>query len=256
MRLKVDFHTHTSDDLVEVKVSGRNNLPSPYELIDLAVAKNFDAIAITHHGIIYRNPKVEAYARKKGLLLLSGAEAFIERKHVVLINYPMLKPFKTYEDLCRHKREDGLIIAPHPYYVLGKCVGKNLEKYPQCFDAVEYSRFHYKWINPAEKARRVAEKLNLPVVGCSDAHEKYQFGNTYSIVDAEKKSVESIIRAVKAGKVEYVSENETLINFIRDLWWTLKTFPLEFYHLSRRISAAFFSFFVNQIRNLKEKINQ
>jgi len=238
VRLKVDFHTHTSDDLVEEKVSGRKNLPSPYELIDLAVAKKFDAIAITHHGIIYKNPKVEAYARERGLLLLSGAEAFIERKHVVLINYPLLKPFKTYEDLCRHKRKDGLIIAPHPYYILGKCVGKNLEKYPQCFDAVEYSRFHYKWINPAEKARRVAEKLDLPVVGCSDAHESYQFGNTYSLVDAKEKSVQAIIRAVKAGKVEYVSENETFSNFVRDLWWTVKTYPLDVYQLSRRISAS------------------
>ena len=241
MRLKVDFHTHTSDDLVEEKVSGRNNLPSPYELIDLAVDKKFDAIAITHHGIIYKNPEVEKYAREKGLLLLPGAEAFIERKHVILINYPLLKPFNTYEDLCRHKREDGLIIAPHPYYALGKCVGKALEQYSQCFNAVEYSRFHYKFINPAEKARRVAERLNLPVVGCSDAHEKYQFGNTYSIVEADEKTIEAIIRSVKAGKVKYVSENETLINFFRDLWWTLKTFPLDFYHLSRRILGAIFS---------------
>ena len=123
MKLKVDLHCHTSDDLVETVVGGRNDLPDPFQLIDLAVEKKFDAIAITHHGIIYRNPKVIAYAEEKGLLLIPGVEAFIERKHVLLINYLEVKPFKYYQDLCKHYRKDGLIIAPHPFYVLGKCVG-------------------------------------------------------------------------------------------------------------------------------------
>jgi len=238
VKLKVDLHCHTSHDLVEITVSGRKDLPSPFELIDLAVEKNFDAIAITHHGIIYQNPKVTAYAQKKGLLLIPGVEAFIDGKHVVLINYPMVKPFKTYEDLCKHKKNDGLILAAHPFYVLGKCIGKNLIKHIHCFDAVEYSRFHYKFINPAEKARRIAEQFNLPVVGCSDAHEAYQFGTTYSIVDAEQKSVIAIIQAIKQGKVQFISENDSLINFIKDTWWTLKTFPLEIWGLGKRILEA------------------
>ncbi len=240
MKLKVDLHCHTSDDLVETVVSGRKNLPSPFELIDLAVAKKFDAIAITHHGIFYHNPEVSAYAEKKGLLLIPGVEAFIERKHVLLINYPEVKPFKYYQDLCRYRREDGLIVAPHPFYLLGKCVGKNLIRFHQCFEAVEYSRFHYKFFNPAKKAQRIAQKYHLPVVGNSDSHDAYQFGTTYSIVDAEEKSVSAIILAIKQGKVEMVSEQESLLVFIRDLWWTLKTLPLDAWFLARRLTDAFF----------------
>ncbi len=241
MELKVDFHCHTSDDLVETAVSGRTNLPSPFQLIDLAVKQNFDAISITHHGIIYRNEKVNEYARQKGLLLIPGTEAFIERKHVLLINYPMVKPFKKYTDLCTYKREDGLIIAPHPFYILGKCVGQNLIKYIDCFDAIEYSRFHFKFINPAEKALRVARKYNKPLVGCSDAHKPYQFGTTFSIVDAEEKSVTATIRAVKQGKVNYVSINESLLNFTKDFLWTVKTFPLDVHNFGSRVINTFFN---------------
>lgn len=240
MKLKVDLHCHTSDDLVETVVSGRNDLPDPFQLIDLAVEKKFDAIAITHHGIIYRNPKVCAYAEKKGLLLIPGVEAFIERKHVLLINYTEVKPFKYYQDLCKHRREDGLIIAPHPFYVLGKCVGKNLIRFHQCFDAVEYSRFHYKFFNPANKAKRVAQKYNLPVVGCSDSHDVYQFGATYSIIDAKEKSVAAIVRAVKQRKVEFIDENDSLTNFVKDLWWTAKTLPLDVWHFGKRILDGYF----------------
>ncbi|MDW7680154.1 MAG: PHP domain-containing protein [bacterium] len=239
MKLKVDFHTHTSDDLVEEVVSGRNNLPSPFELVDLAIARQFDAIAITHHGIIYRNDELNDYAAKRGLLIIPGVEAFIESKHVLLINYPMVKPFLKYQDLCKHRREHGLIIAPHPFYVQGKCVGKNLIRYHQCFDAVEYSRFHYKTINPARKALRIARRFNLPVVGCSDAHEAYQFGATYSIVDAEAKSVTAIVRAVKQGKVEFVSDNDSLLHFIKDIYWTIKTFPLDAWKFTQRIRESF-----------------
>lgn len=240
MKLKIDLHCHTSDDLVETVVSNRKKLPTPFRLIDMAVEQNFHAIAITHHGILYQNPKVNQYAREKGLLLIPGFEAFIEGKHVLMINYPQVKPFKTYQDLCKHRRKDGLIIAPHPFYVLGKCVGNNLLKYIDCFDAVEYSRFHYKFINPSKKAVRIARLHNLPVVGNSDAHEDYQFGNTYSIVEADELSVPAIIDAIKQGKVEYVSQNDSLINFIKDFWWTVKTIPLETWNLLKRIWDGWF----------------
>lgn len=224
MRLKVDLHLHTANDLVEL-VAGRKNLMSPKQLIDLAVAHQFDAIAITHHGLQYHDAELSEYARQRGLLLITGVETYIHKKHVLLINFSAKKHILNYADLLRHKADDVLVIAPHPFYFLPECLGRDLIRYRHCFDAIEFCHFYYRWFNPNRKAIRIAKQLNLPVVGNSDAHRSFQFGRTYSYVYAEEKTVPAIIRAIKEGKVEYVSQPLTLREFLYELGWLLESLP-------------------------------
>lgn len=246
MKLKIDLHCHTSHDLIEEKVSGRNGLITPKELIDLAVEKNYDAISITHHGLQYQNPEIENYARQKGLLLIPGVEGYINRKHILMINFPSLKDIYSYEDLCKHKSEDTLIIAPHPFYMLAQCIGKDLLRHIHCFDAIEHSHLYYSFINPNRKAVKVAREYNLPVVGNSDTHFKFQFGTTYSIVDVEEKSVAGIIKAIKQGEVEYVSSSLPFKLFVKDVLCSLMQFPITLKQLAGRIfKALFFLIFKN-----------
>jgi predicted metal-dependent phosphoesterase TrpH len=223
-RLKVDLHLHTAHDLAEI-VAGRKNLILPYDLIDMAVEQKFDAIAITHHGVQYFNDQLRDYAREKGLLLIPGVETFIERKHVLLINFSTRKHILTYDDLRKYKNDDVLVIAPHPYYLVSECVGNDLVRHKDCFDAVEYCHYYYKFLNFNKKALRTAQKLNMPVIGNSDAHRTFQFGKTYSYVYTEEKSIPSIIKAIKAGDVEYVSHPLTLGEFIKETFWILEKLP-------------------------------
>ncbi len=224
MKLKVDLHLHTSNDLVEL-VAGRKNLIPPKQLIDLAVEQHFDAIAITHHGLQYQDSELSDYARQKGLLLINGVETYIHKKHVLLINFSTKKHILSYDDLLRHKGDDVLVIAPHPFYILPECLGNDLIHYHHCFDAIEFCHFYYRWFNPNRKALRIAEQLHLPVVGNSDAHRAFQFGRTYSYVYAEEKTVPAIIRAIKQGKVEYVSHPLTLREFLYELGWLAESLP-------------------------------
>ncbi len=224
MKLKVDLHLHTANDLVEL-VAGRKNLIHPKQLIDLAVAQQFDAIAITHHGLQYHDAELFNYAHQKGLLLIHGVETYIHKKHVLLINFSTKKHILTYHDLLRYKSDDVLVIAPHPFYLLPECLGDDLIRYHHCFDAIEFCHFYYKWFNPNRKALRVAQQLGLPVVGNSDAHRQFQFGRAYSYVYAEEKSIPSIIRAIKQGKVEYVSHPLTLREFFYEIGWLMESLP-------------------------------
>lgn len=224
MRLKVDLHLHTADDLVEI-VAGRKKLISPKQMIDMAVEQNFDAIAITHHGVQYGNNELIEYANQKGLLLIPGVETFIQKKHVLLINFSTKKHILTYHDLSRYKTDDVLVIAPHPFYLVSECVGNDLVRYRDCFDAVEYCHYYYKFFNLNKKAIRVAQKLNLPLVGNSDAHRHFQFGKTYSYVGAEQKTIPAIIQAIKQGRVEYISQPLTLGEFLRETFWLLEKLP-------------------------------
>jgi len=224
LKLKVDLHIHTSNDLVEI-VAGRKKLITPKEIIDIAVERQYDAIAITHHGVQYSDKELTNYANQKGLLLIPGVETFIEKKHVLLINFSAKKHILTYQDLAKHKTDDVLVIAPHPFYRFMTCVGDDLFRYRDCFDAVEYCHFYYKIFNPNRKAIQVAKQLNLPMVGNSDAHRRFQFGKTYSYVYAEQKTIPAIIRAIKQGKVDYVSHPLTLVEFLKETLWLMEKLP-------------------------------
>jgi len=234
LKLKIDLHCHTSHDLIEEKVSGRKNLISPKELIDLAVEKNYHAISLTHHGIQYRNPDTQKYAEEKGLVLIPGVECFINRKHVLLINFPIINGIKSYDDLCKKKNENTLIIAPHPYYKTAQCIGEDLEPNIKCFDAIEHSHLYFSFFNPNKKAVEVARKYNLPVIGNSDTHLKFQFGATYSIVEAEEKSIPAIIKAIKAGKVECVTSPLPFRLFVKGVLWSLQQYPITMKQLFNR----------------------
>lgn len=224
VKLKIDLHIHTANDLVEL-VAGRKNLISPKRLIDMAVEQNFDAIAFTHHGVQYHDNELVEYAKQKGLLLIPGVETYIQKKHVLLINFSNRKHILNYQDLAKYKTEDVLVIAPHPFYMVAECVGNDLIRHRECFDAVEYCHYYYKMFNLNRKALRIAKKLNLPVVGNSDAHRRFQFGKTYSYVYAEEKSIPAIIRAIKQGKVEYVSHPLSLREFLFETFWVLEKLP-------------------------------
>lgn len=224
LKLKVDLHLHTADDLAEI-VAGRKRLIPPQELVDMAVEQKFDAVAVTHHGVSYKNDDLTQYAKQKGLLLIPGVETFVQKRHVLLINFSTKKHILTYQDLIKYKTDDNLVIAPHPFYLLSACLGKDLIRHISCFDAVEFCHYYYKFFNLNRKAVRVARKNDLPIIGNSDAHKNFQFGRTYSYVYAEAKTIPAIIKAVKQGKIEYVSQPLSLLEFLYETFWILEKVP-------------------------------
>ena len=96
------------------------------------------------------------------------------------------------------------IIAPHPFYPGPACLGENIIKYGDVFDAFEYC--YTKLINPFNKKMlKQAKKQNKPVIGTSDVHSINSDWNTFSVINS-KKEEKSIIDAIKTGKVECVSK--------------------------------------------------
>jgi predicted metal-dependent phosphoesterase TrpH len=196
-RLKVDFHTHTSDD------------PKDYigfsseQLIDRAAERGLDALAVTNHDIVTFNRDLEEYAERRGLLLLPGVELTLSNKHVVVVNpdFREADDFRSLDDLAGIRSDRNLIIAPHPFYPGFRCLGSDLEAHIDSFDAVEFSSFYNLFINPNKKAVQAAEHYRRPLVGSSDCHNIWQVGSTYSLVEAEK-TIPAIIAAVKEGRVE------------------------------------------------------
>lgn len=198
--LKVDLHAHTSEDLQD-----RIQYNS-YQLIDRAAQKGFDAIAITNHDFVLYTDELVKYSQEKGILLIPGIELTLSENHVLLINpdFPSNPKKRPLSDLANIKKKSNLIIAPHPFFPQIKSLRSRFFKYLPYFDAIEFSHCYNRFLNFNKKAVRAAKISDLPLIGTSDCHFLWEFGTTYSFVDAEK-NIPSIIDAVKKGKIRLVS---------------------------------------------------
>jgi predicted metal-dependent phosphoesterase TrpH len=197
-KLKADLHLHTREDPKErIGYNAR-------ELIELAHKRGFDVLSITHHDRVFHDDELVAYARERDILLIPGLEATIEGKHVLVLNVHCQTELKDFEDIRRIKKGDTLVIAPHPYFPSMNSLHSKLDRHIDLFDAIEYCHFYFKHIDFNKKAVEMAENEGLPLIGTSDAHTRWQLGTTYSLIEAEK-DVESVIKAIKAKRVEVVT---------------------------------------------------
>lgn len=209
-KLKVDFHTHTAEDPFE------NINYNAFELIDRASQKGFDALTITNHNTVTYTKELARYAETKGVLLIPGMEAILSDKHILIINPDFKKILSNWslKDLSKLKKETNLIIAPHPFFPGSKSLKSALFPILPFIDAIEFCHFYNHSINCNKKAVHVAAQQKIPLVGTSDCHNIWQFGMTYTLVEA-KKEIPSIIEAVKMGKVEICTTPLSLITLVR-----------------------------------------
>jgi predicted metal-dependent phosphoesterase TrpH len=198
--LKVELHTHTSDDPVD---------EIPYtaeELIDRAASLGYHALAITLHNRQHPIEQLIPYAAERGIVLLPGIEKTVEGKHVLLINFSRrTESVETFDDLRRlRQHEQGLVVAPHPFFPASTCLLGNLDKHRGLFDAVEINAMFTTSLNFNVRARRWAALNGKPLVGNCDVHRLRQLGTTYSLVDAQP-DAESICTAIREGRIRVSS---------------------------------------------------
>src|SRR5258708_1215017 len=117
MLLKVELHTHTSDDPID-------RIPHTVtDLIDRPAALGYQALAGTLHDRQLDIQRFAAYGSERGIVLIPGIERTIQGRHVLLLNFKSgAADVRTFEDLARLKRcESGLVVAPHPFFPSSTC---------------------------------------------------------------------------------------------------------------------------------------
>lgn len=209
-KLKVDFHIHTAED-------PKDYIPySSFQLIDVAHQKGFDALAITNHDAVFYTPDIVKYAEKKGILLIPGMEATLSNVHVLIINpdFSYNPNGRSLKELPQIKKTNNLIIAPHPYFRRFKSLESKLLTHIHLFDAIEYAQYYNRLINYNKGAVEVASSYGKPLIATSDCHFLWQFGDTYTLVEAEK-DIPSIIQAVKLGRVEIIAKPISLLTMAK-----------------------------------------
>ena len=206
-KLKVDLHIHTSDETLETIKH------SAFDLIDAASHKGFDVLSITNHNIVTYSEELAHYAEEKEILLIPGLEATFSNKHVLIINPDFTKSSfnRPLTDLAKIKNDDNLIIAPHPFYPSFRSLRSQLLPFIKFFDAIEFSHYYNHYINCNKKALEIAQQYRKPLIGTSDCHFLNKLDTNFSLVEAEK-DTQSIIAAIKKGKVEVCSTPLSLLS--------------------------------------------
>jgi predicted metal-dependent phosphoesterase TrpH len=199
--VKVELHTHTSDDPVD-------RIPhSTKQLIDRAAALGYHAVAVTLHDRQLDLRPFEEHAAERGIVLIPGIERTILGKHVLLLNFSRAaEQVESFEDLARLKAEErGVVIAPHAFYPTRFCLNELMDRYADLFDAVEYNAMFTRSLNFNRRAERWARAHGKPLVGNGDVHRLAQLGTTYTLVDAPADK-DAICEAVRAGRVQVVAK--------------------------------------------------
>jgi predicted metal-dependent phosphoesterase TrpH len=197
--LKVELHAHTDLDPYD-------RVPhSTRELIDHAASLGYRALAVTLHDRYYDAAADRAYARERGIVLISGIERTIGRSHVLLINFPAAcASVMTFDDVAALKAAHpaGLVVAPHAMFPNPSSLGpRALDRHAALFDAIEVNAMYTRHVNFNARAVSWARGRGMPLVGSSDVHTLAQLGTTFTLVDAEP-DADAICAAIKAGRVE------------------------------------------------------
>lgn len=185
MFIKTQLHFHNGEDPLDKYITY-----SPYEAIDCAQKKWFKVLSFTNHNYFSYDKKLRRYAFEKWIILINGIELSVRKKHVLIYNPTKdVLNIKTFRDLKKYKQSNNksFVIAPHPYYQAYFCLWKTLDKYPEIFDAVEYSILYTQNIfrKANKKAQNFAIKHNKPLVWTWDVHDLNFIDDTYSIINVD-----------------------------------------------------------------------
>jgi len=203
--VKSDLHIHTSEDKEDTFIKH-----SAKDLIDFASKQGINVLAITLHEYILPIKNLKTYAKKKNIFLISGVEAKIEGKHVLIYNITSkeFEKIKKFDDLRKLKKKNKniFVIAPHPFmpknFLTKICLQDKYFENKDLFDAIEHQMFHFSMFNPNKRTEKISKLDHKPLIANSDVHFLNFFGKNYSTIDVEGKINEkNVFDAIKQNRV-------------------------------------------------------
>lgn len=181
-------------------------------------AKNIglDGICITDHDNTEAKRYTKDLERKYGLVVIAGVEILTYEGDILCFGIDKVPEKKLHAqaliDLVNKK--GGATISAHPFRNNGRGLGNKI-KDVKGLTAVEIFNGNTTYENNL-KANQLANLLNIPCVGASDAHQLHNIGK-YATKFLDNISNENdLIRAIKHGKVApvyYDNNNEKFNEF-------------------------------------------
>lgn len=159
--MKCDFHIHSRHSY--------DSASNPKEIVDTAIKRGIQCIAIADHGNMEGSLEALEYAKGKMILVIPSEEVKSMQGDILALNIREVIPNKlsACETIKRIHGQGGIAIIAHPF---GSWCGfrGNLEKIIAEADGVEVLNASVFWGNA--KAMGFAKKFNCAFTVGSDAH--------------------------------------------------------------------------------------
>lgn len=200
--MKIDLHTHTSPASSCSRISHE-------EYVDFCRHENLEAIALTNHGEVSDNRVLAPRLAAIGVTLLHGVEISTTLGDFVVFSPDLdfldtLKPVQTPlrpETIPGHAAVvwvhpaagggmSGAAYLPGAETLLGGAVHA-VELYNGSWPGAQY----------VDEARRIAERLGVPLTGGSDAHSVERLMTCFTEVEAPIEDTADLVAALRHGHV-------------------------------------------------------
>jgi predicted metal-dependent phosphoesterase TrpH len=188
-----DFHIHSRFSY--------DSLLSPKRIVHIAEKRGLDGIAITDHDTI--KGALEASRYNNSIYVIIGSEIKTDIGDVIGLFLNEEITSKHFDDVVDEiKRQDGLVVLPHPYK-------KNMDMPNELLRKVDLIETLNGRLSPElnYKAWSLAKNTGMPVIGGSDAHISKSIGSVKTIFNCEKhviNDVEDIKRLLLKGDAKVV----------------------------------------------------
>jgi predicted metal-dependent phosphoesterase TrpH len=190
MRLKIDLHVHTS--------GSRDAFIDPEQLSTIIKERGLDGVAVTNHDVFTRVASPDA-------IIIPGIEVSTLQGHIIGlgISGSIEKGRTADETISTIQQVGGVAIVPHPFDPVSPCVNPvKLRSRPEAIEVINADALFFA-LN-TKYARRMADRLGLPMVAGSDSHIPETVGDAYTLIDTDSKNLVDILNAIRAGSVEPV----------------------------------------------------
>lgn len=221
MKTGINLHLHTNDDPVD-KVGY-----SFIQALDKSKELGILITALTSHNKYIDYVTYKEEAQKRGMLFIPGIERTIEDAHILILNADVsIEKVSSLNDLRAYKKAhpECFIIAAHPWMPIHG-LRQKLVANGDIFDAIEFTWFYSRFINPNRRARRDAQKLHLPIIATADAHKIDYIEKGYAEIEIDELSIPAVFAAIRAQKFTNISKPQTL--------WAMATYIFQAFFQTR-----------------------
>lgn len=201
--MNADLHVHS--------VHSNDGKQTVAEILNECRTKNIGAVALTDHNEIGAWDDIGDVS---DIIVIKGIEVTTSEGHILAYGVdraiPRNLPIKDTVDLIHEA--GGIAVAAHPYRWWSGIGGKNVPN--MGFDAVE-SINGRSLKSSNNRALKLAEKLNLPIVGGSDAHTSPSVGRTYTVFPDSCKNEKDVLTAILNKQTQTGGEHRTKLSSLK-----------------------------------------